>query len=155
MPSSHVHASWTDRGSHMRRLTATFVLSLCLLGCQSERPVVPPSGDPVQLLTNPDPPRGCVLMSNIVGTLMVDSKFGTAIQDGPNSVTPIMWPRGYLGRRVGTEVQAFDAGGKLVAVTGKSYEFLPVDVSLNGGAGNPLVACGVLRPSALSSPWRS
>jgi hypothetical protein len=121
----------------IRRGTCTVALALCLLGCDS---VVLP-WDRVQLLTddadkytvNADGTLhvGCGLMPT-TGDLIADATSGTAYKDG----TPTMWLPGYTGRRVGSEVEVLDRDGKVVATTGKRYQFYFVYVAGRGGAGD-------------------
>lgn len=129
-----------------RRATPIVALALCLLGCDS---VVLP-WDRVQLLTdvadkyttNADGTLHveCGLMPT-TGDLIADPTSGTAYKDG----TPAMWLPGYTGRRVGSEVEVLDRDGKVVATTGKRYQFYFVYLAGRGGAGDdgksPYVIC--------------
>jgi hypothetical protein len=93
----------------LRVLTA-LALALCLFGCQS-------TAEPVKLLTGVD---GCWAggesSSGITGVLVRDPNSGTSINN-----SPIMWPVGFTGRRDGAEVEVLDAGGNVVATTGRTY----------------------------------
>jgi hypothetical protein len=111
----------------VRRVSATLALALCLLGCQSE--VLP--WDRVQLVTGGDPGTGCGLMPRM-GDLTADPAFGTTLGGGA-----AVWPSGYTGRRVGSEVEVLDRSGKVVATTGQRYQFYFVYVAGKGGAGDP------------------
>jgi hypothetical protein len=124
----------------MPRLTATFVLSLCLLGCQS---VIFP-WDRVELQTvSADTPRGCVLIPAF-GKIIVDPNSGTPVIDwGSGVITPITWPFGYTARRVGPEVLVSDASGTVVATTGRWYDIWYPVVGREVQPGQPWVTCGV------------
>ena len=118
----------------MRRVISTLALALCLLGCGS---VVLP-WDRVDLLTRAPMTVGggpsCYTAAT-TGLLTVDPVYGTAIGS-----MAVMWPLGFTGRRVGSEVEVLDPHGKVVAMTGRIYE-------LRGGSesGDPpvWVYCGV------------
>jgi hypothetical protein len=100
-----------------------------------------PLGEPVQLLTgnaggytvwNKDGVRSCLGL-NVVGQLVSDAKYGTAI-----GATPVMWPLGFTGRREGSEVVVLDPTGDVVATTGRTYR-------LDGGYwGEGFSACGAV-----------
>lgn len=137
----------------MRRVTTTLALAVCLLGCGSVAPPgesAAPSGEPVQLLTD-DADKYTVNSDGTVhvecglmpttGDLIADPTSGTAYKDG----TPAMWLPGYTGLRVGSEVEVLDPDGKVVATTGKRYQFYFVYVAGRGGASDdgksPYVIC--------------
>jgi len=78
-----------------------------------------------------------------------------------------MWPPGFTGRRVGSEVAVFDTHGDLVATTGRSYSIagtrlFPADSNdhamfRRGIVPSPigefmLYACGLVRPDATGHP---
>ena len=48
--------------------------------------------------------------------LVADAEHGTTF-NGP----PVVWPRGYTGRRVGSEIEVLSAGGNVRATTGRRY----------------------------------
>jgi hypothetical protein len=105
----------------MRRIATTLALALCLLGCGSE--VLP--WDRVDLLTNTgNPPSPYCYTAAFGGPLIVDRTYGTAITDPEGSIgpVPVMWPVGFTGRRVGSEVEVLDLDGMVVATTGRTYE---------------------------------
>ena len=90
---------------------------------------------PVQLLTydtscHPAP---------AVGLLVTDPKYGTALLG-----RPVAWPSGFSGRDAGSEVEVLDGDGKVVAVTGKTYEFAGTD-DIVGGV-RAFVACAYFVP---------
>lgn len=114
----------------MRRIAAMLALALYLLGCDAT----------VRLRTSDtDTPLGCFLMGTF-GKLIVDAKYGTALH-GPDAIRPVVWPRGFTGRRVGSEVEVLDRGGRLVATTGKAYEIM-YNTGPPGRNPGELYACG-------------
>jgi hypothetical protein len=92
----------------MRSLATVLVLGLCLLGCDNT-PV------PVQVLTGVS---GCYLggEGGAAGTLLADPDYGTSFNG-----MPVMWPVGFKGVRVGSELVVLNATGTVVATTGKEY----------------------------------
>jgi len=107
-----------------------------------------PSGEPVNLLTgdaggytqwHANGVRSCLGL-NIRGLLVVDEKYGTAIDSPQAGVAPmpVMWPLGFTGRRAGSEVEVLDPTGDVVATTGRNYR-------LDGGFwGEGFSACGAV-----------
>ena len=86
-------------------------------------------GGSVSLLAGPgrDGGGGCYL-NFAVGRLLIDPVAGTAIEqtrpgaeEDDVSVTPVMWPTGYTGRRSGSEVEVLDERGQVVARTGSKW----------------------------------
>jgi hypothetical protein len=80
-----------------------------------------------------------------------------------------MWPPGFTGRRVGSEVAVVDTNGNLVATTGQSYSIkgerlYPAAgndhaIFRSGRVSSPigefmLYACGLVRPDATGQPPR-
>jgi hypothetical protein len=125
----------------VKRLAAILVLALSLLGCQSEK---------VHLAVNSTDAPGCILIG-ATGTLIVDPKYGTALDTGNASVgdhdvNPIIWPAGFSARRVGSEVEVLDATGKVVATTGRRYEIGFENTGFGARPRMELVACGNARP---------
>lgn len=140
----------------MRRLVATVALTLCLFGCDTT-----PSAVRVELLTGVD---SCWAggETGLLGLLVIDADYGTRF-----IATPVMWPLGFVGVRVGAEVEVHDGTGKLVATTGRDYYlsrgpvFSPENAELmervgafpaaaNCGYAWDLVDCG---PGAPPSPY--
>ena len=107
-------------GGHfvLRAITA-LALAMCLAGCDSEDS----SGGPVELLTGVD---SCYAggAGGTVGPLIADPDYGTRFNG-----KPAMWPLGYTGFRVGSEVAVVDAAGRVVATTGRRYYFSQAFVS--------------------------
>jgi hypothetical protein len=101
------------RGLVVKRLALLFAVAL--LGCGS-------AGEPVSLLTSAAP---CYLDWTL-GLLSVDPTYGTQVKDEggdpPGSVSVVMWPPGYTGRRDGAEVSVLDPNGAVVATTGHRYK---------------------------------
>lgn len=98
----------------VRKIAATLAFALCLPGCGSAAPSVPP-GEPVPLLTGA---LGCYAggEGGPTARLIVDPNYGTSF-DGQ----PVMWPLGYTARRAGSEVVILDTQGRVKATTGRSY----------------------------------
>jgi hypothetical protein len=114
------------------RITAAAVAASFLVGCL---PLHPP-GDAVELLVggpsftvpNERGETGCFTYA-VIGDLVVDPTYGTAIDIGakyangnPAPPEPVIWPEGFTGRRVGSEVMVLDRGGQVVAITGRVYD---------------------------------
>jgi hypothetical protein len=98
----------------VRRIVTSLALALCLLGCDAG--VLP--WDQIPLRTSDtDTPVGCFL-AGVEGELIVDPEFGLAWRAGTDDIRPVVWPRGFTGRRVGIEVEVLDRDGKVVATTG-------------------------------------
>ena len=105
----------------MRRITALgAALLLVVVGCSS--PV--PAGEPVELLTGAMPfdQDECTRDRYIVSMLLVDPRFGTTLAGYPDTRAPVMWPPGFTGRRIGSDVIVLDPDGRAVAATGRSYD---------------------------------
>lgn len=105
-------------GLETRLTTTALALALLLVGCGLV------GGEPAQLLTGVVPQYtgngGCFLGSE-TGELIVDSKYGTAVTTGADGIVPVMWPPGFTGRRVGSEVVVLDLLGNALATTGRTY----------------------------------
>lgn len=98
----------------MRRIMTSLALALSLLGCDAT--VLP--WDHVALRTSDsDTPPLCFL-AGVEGELIVDPELGIAWRVGPDDIRPVIWPRGFTGRRVGAEVEVMDRDGEVVATTG-------------------------------------
>jgi hypothetical protein len=95
----------------VRRVAITLGLALCLVGCGAG------SGEPVELLTGL---TGCYAggesSSGMNGVLVPDPSYGTSFGG-----MPVMWPMGFTGRHVGSEVEVLDPKGNVLATTGKTY----------------------------------
>jgi hypothetical protein len=105
----------------MHRITTTLVLALFLLGCGL-------LSGPVQLVTIEGPVgalRGCFANPRS-GELIVDRTHGTAFKVDEGGIEPVMWPPGYTGRWVGSEVEVSDAAGNVIATTGRRYSIAPM-----------------------------
>jgi hypothetical protein len=99
------------------------VLAAALLGgCAATLP-----GDPVAILTDSgysSDTMSCWLPINMDSEVLVaDPKTGTALEGANGEHLAAKWPPGYTGRRVGSEVNVYDAHGMLVATTGQRYRF--------------------------------
>ena len=60
--------------------------------------------------------------------LVASAQYGTAL--GDTGSRPAIWPPGFVGRRLGSEVSVYDAHGNFVASTGRRYY---IDWVSNGG----------------------
>jgi hypothetical protein len=119
------------RSRTMKALGIAMALACALLACTTKAP----PGDPVQLLTGTMPfgADECDGGGN-AAVLLVDREYGTALAaygmfDNDTTRAPVMWPPGFTGRQVGSEVVVVDPEGNIVATTGQSYVF----------SGNPLI----------------
>jgi hypothetical protein len=140
--------SRAPRGWSLKRALAVLLFALGASACGSLAQGSP-SSEPVQLLTgdaggatqwHENGVRSCFLL-NIRGELVVDARYGTAIVSSQAGVTPmpVMWPLGFTGRRVGSEVEVLDPTGTSVATTGRTYR-------LDGGFwGEGFSACGAVQ----------
>ena len=100
----------------MRLVTTTLATALCLLACNSAAP----PADWVELVTiSPAGEIGCWLMPTY-GELIADAEFGVALKGG----TPAVWPTGYTGWRVGSEVEVVDSYQNVVARTGMGVQLI-------------------------------
>lgn len=77
------------------------------------------SGDRVQLLTAD---LGCFAGGEhqVTAPLVADAEHGTTFTG-----LPVVWPRGFTGRRAGSEVEVLDAAGNVRATTGRRYWIAP------------------------------
>jgi len=144
-------------------------MAMLIVGCAEQveprpSPTVTPQpslGEQVPLLTQrpvaQTPPVGAVTGCYTnwwAGVLTVDKTYGTAMADeGMAAATghsqppgPIMWPTGYTGYRVGSQVAVVDTNGNVVAITGQRYKIImggltdldPIEPHVPGA----LLACG-------------
>jgi hypothetical protein len=96
-------------------------VALLVLGCGNPGLAADPASA-VQLVHGPD----WCFTSGITGTLIVDPTYGVALSTDPDpeglTVTmPIAWQSGFVGRRVGSEVEVLSPDGTVVATTGRRY----------------------------------
>ena len=100
----------------MLRIATTVALALYLLGCGSSK------GGQVPLVTVEGVAGGgCILLYRVVD-VVADTTFGTVIK---GSGSPLRWPSGYTGWRIGSEVAVLDPTGRVVLTTGGRYEIGP------------------------------
>ena len=127
----------------MRRATSTLALAFCLLGCGS---VILP-WDRVELVTVEV--SGCGLLPTF-DVLHADPTSGTILAAG----SPTMWPTGYIGRRVGSEVEILDSDQNVVATTGSRYQiYWVVDYQENHSVICDLAPCTPFCPMENRTPW--
>jgi hypothetical protein len=104
----------------MPRVAIALALGLLLLGVLA--------GAPVRLETINGPVtenRGCFTFPYL-GELIVDKKHGTGLKDDEGAITPVLWPPGFTGRWVGSEIEVLDPAGSVVATTGRRYYISPM-----------------------------
>ena len=124
----------------MRRLAIALVLAVSSIGCSS----APTPTNRVALGTWPaGSAPGCVLMG-IQGELVADPKYGTAIAY-VDATMPVLWPEGFIGERVGSEIQVLNKDGRVIAVTGGMYEVFYSEVGFTAGPGVTIRSCGDAR----------
>ena len=145
----------------MRRATAVLVLVASLAGCTL-------LGEPVEVLTGAMPfdADECSTDFYVSSMLLADPEYGTVVAGFlADQRTPVMWPPGFTGRRVGSEVAVLDATGIVVATTGQSFsirgnmlfQFSEGELStyrrgvvLSPIGEDVLYACGQVRPDPTS-----
>lgn len=93
-------------------------LALCLLGCNAlARP------EPIEVRTSDtDTLDGCYL-AGTAAELILDPNAGLAWRFGPDDIRPVIWPRGYTARRVGSEIQVVNRDGLVIVRSGRVVEF--------------------------------
>jgi hypothetical protein len=87
-------------------------------------------GTPITLATYDGAGPGCILDFHQL-LLVADPVAGPRFADDPAGTTSLLWPSGYVGRRVGSEDYVYTASGQLAAVTGKWWQFAE-DAALYG-----------------------
>lgn len=99
----------TARWGRMRRIAFAVGVGLSLLGCSDVAPAT------VALLTGS---TDCYAggEQGRAGVLVVDPEYGTRFNG-----MPVLWPTGFTGVRIGSEVEVRDPAGNAVATTGKPY----------------------------------
>lgn len=107
----------------MRRTVSALVLALSLVGCGSQQRV--PLGTVDVLI-----PDSCWLLYRVVD-VAADATAGTVDKA---TGEPMLWPSGFTGWRVGSEVEVHDTTGNVVLTTGARYRISPAN---NGGPWNP------------------
>ena len=75
------------------------------------------------------------------GQLVTDPTYGTAIVEHVR-LMPVMWPPGYVGRQIGSDIEVLDTSGQVVARTGNLVQ-LPVGYS--GSDPRVFLTCGYVR----------
>jgi hypothetical protein len=103
----------------MRQVAVSLAVGALLLGCGSLR------GEQVPLVITDGEVfgDGCVLLYEVVDVI-ADPTSGTVVKGGG---WPLRWPKGYTGRRVGSEVQVLDPAGNVVLTTGGRYRIGPAN----------------------------
>jgi hypothetical protein len=109
----------------------TIGIALLFLGCAHQATTRQPSlGEQVPLLTGhlvgaSGAGTGCYL-NFMVGILNKDETYGTTMAYGEDvPQLPLMWPIGYTGYRVGSEIAVVDETGRVRAITGNRYTLMP------------------------------
>lgn len=109
------------RWGRISQVTVVIAVGLIVLGCfaasppTGSNPSVHPSPGSVELLTGD---TGCYAggEQGAAGVLVVDPEYGTRFNG-----RPVLWPTGFAGVRVGSEVEVRNAAGNAVARTGQAY----------------------------------
>lgn len=155
-------------------------IAFLFLGCGQAAPVTeanvtpapispaPSLGEQVPLLTQqtpvPSPGPGIVVGCYTYyqnALLVVDMTYGTAMADerapappAGSRPQPVMWPFGYTGFRVGSEVAVISESGNVVAITGQRFWITMAghDPAQPNVPDNVYAACGPPTPEALV-PW--
>jgi hypothetical protein len=102
------------------RAALAVAIMCCVVGCGSPGP----TGDPVHIIvgTPPGIPVGSCYTFGVVGTLVPDSTWGTALIDPTSgNSTPVAWRPGFTAWRVGGDVVVRAPNGAAVATTGHAY----------------------------------
>jgi hypothetical protein len=109
----------------MRQVAIGLAVAALLLGCGTS------NGEQVPLTTAQVLiPDSCWLVYRVVDVI-ADPTVGTVVKgDG----SPLRWPSGFTGWRVGSEVEVHDGAGKVVLTTGGRYRISPAN---NGGPYDP------------------
>ena len=104
----------------MRRIATSLALALCLLGCDASVP----ASEPIALrTTDSDAVDPNCYLAGTAAQLILDPSAGLAWRFGPDDIRPVIWPRGYTARRVGSEIQVLNPDGFVVARSGTTAEF--------------------------------
>jgi len=143
-----------------KRVAATLVLAVTLVGCENGYQTVPlVTGVPNSMKgTNG---RVACFTNSASGPLVTDPRYGTAIIDmdtvkvmglaSPLPPVPVAWRPGFTGRRVGSEVEVLDPHGNVVAMTGRNYAIAGAGVDVKDMPGLPtnsaFWACDFVLPS--------
>jgi hypothetical protein len=104
----------------MRRITTTLALALCLLGCDA---FASASGPIAVRTTDSDAVDPNCYLAGTAAELILDPSAGLAWRFGPDDIRPVIWPRGYTARRVGSEIQVLNRDGFVIARSGRTVEF--------------------------------
>lgn len=118
-------------GDHMRRVVGSVALALTLLGCYAggastrfAGPSAPPGGpEPLLTVETQTSFGSCVLDIYYVADVIADPTSG-APSDAATGES-FAWPKGFTARRAGSEVEALDAAGNVVLLTGRRYRMCP------------------------------
>ncbi len=94
-------------------------LALCLLGCDALA-----RSEPVEVRTSvTDTLDAQCYLAGTAAELILDPSVGLAWRFGPDDIRPVIWPRGYTARRVGSEIQVVNRDGLVIARSGRVVEF--------------------------------
>jgi hypothetical protein len=145
-----------------------FIIAIALLvlacGQQPAASPQPSLGEQVPLLTGrlvgkEGVDTGCYL-NHMDGVLTVDETYGTKmsyaeVTSSDYHPMPLMWPVGYTGHRVGSQVAVVDEHGTVVAITGNRYTIRPGAANLykiEPPVPNAFLVCGPPAPVPPASP---
>jgi hypothetical protein len=120
LDESTMAAPSSRTGHKVTSMKRLLVLAAILAGCSAG------ASAPIKLLTHDQ--HGCQTVPG-VGRLVADTTYGTSVVwerggaprlDGP---VPVAWPAGFSGRQDGDEIDVVAPDGRVVAITGRRYEF--------------------------------
>jgi len=96
-----------------------FALALCLLGCNALA-----RSEPVEVRTSDrDTLDAQCYLAGTAAELILDPSVGLAWKFGPDDIRPVIWPRGYTARLVGSKIEVWNRDGPVIARSGTMAEF--------------------------------
>ena len=107
------------RRCQTRLISSIFALALVLLGCDA----LAGSGRIDVRTSDTDAPVAQCYLAGAAAELVLDPGVGVAWKFGPDDIRPVIWPRGYTARRVGSEIQVLNREGTVIARSGSRVEF--------------------------------
>jgi hypothetical protein len=102
-----------------RRIVTMLAFALCLAGCDALA-----RSEPVDVRSSDtDTPAAQCYLAGTAAELILDPSVGLAWRFGPEDIRPVIWPRGYTARRVGSEIKVMNSHGVVIARSGRMVEF--------------------------------